>query len=76
MNQFTSVLNRFFLDQTSFELQVIVPLVLDFLVAPGRERQEEQINPPVKRYVEMENVCSLSQRSRRMQSSSELQNCG
>uniref|UniRef100_A0A8B9CSG2 Dedicator of cytokinesis 5 n=1 Tax=Anser brachyrhynchus TaxID=132585 RepID=A0A8B9CSG2_9AVES len=35
VNQFTSVLNRFFLDQANFELQVIVPLFLDFLLDLG-----------------------------------------
>jgi len=34
VNQFTSVLNRFFLDQANFELQVIVPLFLDFSYGP------------------------------------------
>uniref|UniRef100_A0A8C5IRD5 Dedicator of cytokinesis 5 n=1 Tax=Junco hyemalis TaxID=40217 RepID=A0A8C5IRD5_JUNHY len=38
VNQFTSVLNRFFLDQTHFELQVIVLFSLDFLMGPRPAR--------------------------------------
>lgn len=54
VNQFTSVLNRFFLDQANFELQVIVLLFLDFLMGPSPERQEQQTNPTVNRFVVME----------------------
>uniref|UniRef100_A0A8C3JW68 Dedicator of cytokinesis 5 n=1 Tax=Calidris pygmaea TaxID=425635 RepID=A0A8C3JW68_9CHAR len=44
VNQFTSVLNRFFLDQANFELQVIVPLCLGCPTDPSPERREEQTN--------------------------------
>lgn len=80
VNQFTSVLNRFFLDQANFELQVIVTLFLDFLTTPvlkGRKnKQIPLLTDLLIGSMPVENVHSLLQKSSRMQSSSELQICG
>lgn len=60
VNQFTSVLNRFFLDQANFELQVIIPSFLEILMAPVlKGRKTPLLTDVLMRSMLMENVRNL-----------------